>query len=640
MKTRLLILILSCCFLASCNKDENQETTNNPIDQSIRGYNHSISDNTIKLTNQAIFVKNDINSKLISANSTEIKFNYSSQFDTINNGDILYSLPVNQFKDGYSVKLSNKNIAGNIVTYSVTQPKIEEIFKEFHFKNNFNPNFNSDDFRIFVPNTSNLQNRFFTQTSGFQILDPSRIINKNISGNTMYLEYIFWDYDNNYTTTWDQVIAKMSISANSNVLEADFYGLLSILNPKSFILKGKPRFTVEITLEYNFDANLDKTLAENARNQYNLDVVNKRIPIAQISLTGNAPSDIIIKPTLIPYIKIGLSASTKFSFKTKYENFGANYILSSNDITNNNNWIRDFTPVTGVASYDFNTNINAHFDLGFGLGFEDQLFTNITSLFGDSYRASIGNYFEFNGGIDMNFISGFNNSGLYCQTFSAVPNVKVDLYSEGKITVFGNTLLDLPKQYIWQDNLLQGLLPKNLDICNQIPSLIDNLNYNYKVVKLNNRWWSGENWREELFYSSGGHTNLYYNSDKLFGVYTNTTMPNNLPANWRLPTKQEYEDLITSLGSNAFYTLTQNSSLGFNAKPYGYYYECCSTSGTFNNNNELAVFLTSTTDNPYNVWCLVLNYTNQTVSIQSMLKTNPTTFFYTGSLYNVRLIKE
>lgn len=253
-----ILLLLFSILLFSCSSHEDEVPTDNPTtatEKSVRAYSHTLAGSNIKMTQDAIFVKSDLNDKLISVDASQIKFNYIPQFDTIKNGDILYSLPTGNYKDGYAVKLSNKNISGGVITYSVTAPKIEEIFKEFHSNNTYLPNFDNQDFKVFVPNSSTIQMRTVNQVPGFQLLDLSRIKSKFITGNTLTLEYIFWDYDSNYSTTWDQVTAKMVIKADGNVVQADFTKLLSV-NPQ-FSISGKPRISLEVTLEYNFDANID-----------------------------------------------------------------------------------------------------------------------------------------------------------------------------------------------------------------------------------------------------------------------------------------------------------------------------------------------------------------------------------------------
>lgn len=452
-----ILLVLFSLLLLSCSSQEDEVPTDNQpnaSEKSVRVYSHTLTGSSIKMTQDAIFVKSDLNDKLISVNASQIKFNYIPQFDTIKNGDILYSLPTGNYKDGYAVKLSNKNISGGVVSYSVTAPKIEEIFKEFHSNNTYLPNFDNQDFKVFVPNSSTIQMRTVNQVPGFQLLDLSRIRSKSITGNTLTLEYIFWDYDNNYSTTWDQVTAKMVVKADGNVVQADFTKLLSV-NPQ-FSISGKPRISLEVTLEYNFDANIDKTLAENCKNAYNIEMVNRRIPLAQISMTGNSPTDILIKPTLVPYIKIGLSASTKFKFTTKYENFGADYALSSLNVLNAGSWTRSLQIVAGTPSYDFNTNIKAHFDLGVGVGIEDQILPNLNVIFGEDTKATIGEYFEINGALDMNFVGGSNNNGLYCNTFSVVPSFLMDVYSEGKISLLGILFLICPSRVFGQTIFYKG----------------------------------------------------------------------------------------------------------------------------------------------------------------------------------------
>lgn len=118
-----------------------------------------------------------------------------------------------------------------------------------------------------------------------------------------------------------------------------------------------------------------------------------------------------------------------------------------------------------------------------------------------------------------------------------------------------------------------------------VPSLVDNNGYEYKVVKINGKWWSAENYRMG---------DIIWDNNLGYGAYSMT--PAGFPDGWRLPTKEEFEELLASLGDNAYKSLTSES--GFNAKPFGLITEMVDNrSGgqkSLSGFNDQAVFLTST----------------------------------------------
>lgn len=208
------------------------------------------------------------------------------------------------------------------------------------------------------------------------------------------------------------------------------------------------------------------------------------------------------------------------------------------------------------------------------------------------------------------------------------------------VNVFGSDILSAEIE----NQLYEAPLPTILGVnpCGvltiQNEQVTDNSNYVYNSVSLNGRLWLKENWRigDKLW-----NNNIQYGSFTMFGSNLS-----NLPSNWRLPTKTEFENLINDLGSSAFSVLT--STTGFNAKPYGNVYEQntsnpTETNGEFNNK---AIFLSSTLDvytggnGPiYYTNCLVIDFVTQTVTVQSLLSSVVGNVNYQKNYYNVRLIK-
>jgi uncharacterized protein (TIGR02145 family) len=176
-----------------------------------------------------------------------------------------------------------------------------------------------------------------------------------------------------------------------------------------------------------------------------------------------------------------------------------------------------------------------------------------------------------------------------------------------------------------------GIKPCGVITLRNPTQVVDRFNNVYNNISLNNRTWLTKNWKG--LYNGVNTANNYD-----YGDFVNITQGNFLPQGWRVPTKTEYENLLISLGSNAFQILTNSS--GFNARPYGYISVQSLASGNQNTHvdfNNKAIFISSTTSlsNTRDVEALVIDYNTRTVAI----KTVPIDFNGTKGYYNVRLIK-
>ena len=184
----------------------------------------------------------------------------------------------------------------------------------------------------------------------------------------------------------------------------------------------------------------------------------------------------------------------------------------------------------------------------------------------------------------------------------------------------------------------------------------DSFNNQYNSVNLNGRLWTTENWKgtyNGTYNFGNSYIDGLYNSsygDYIDGVSIRDN-PNNymkLPQGWRLPTKEEFEQLLNSLGSSAFQVLTNQS--GFNAKPYGYihfhfvngnssqYYTDLGNKSIYASSS---VFTDTATAKHY-LYCLVIDNVTQQVSIQQYEFDFYSMSGWAGmsAWFNLRLIKD
>ncbi|WP_083727573.1 FISUMP domain-containing protein [[Flexibacter] sp. ATCC 35208] len=137
----------------------------------------------------------------------------------------------------------------------------------------------------------------------------------------------------------------------------------------------------------------------------------------------------------------------------------------------------------------------------------------------------------------------------------------------------------------------------------------------YPTVFLNNQTWLAANYN----YNSGNGCVAYDNNSsnrKQYGMlYTEAQAQTNTPAGWRIPSQDDWNNLFTSLGANAFAALINGGSSGFNAQAggmgdnlgnfnsllaTGYYWTSTANNQQPGNNFDTAFFLTQKSVNAKN----------------------------------------
>lgn len=123
-------------------------------------------------------------------------------------------------------------------------------------------------------------------------------------------------------------------------------------------------------------------------------------------------------------------------------------------------------------------------------------------------------------------------------------------------------------------------------------------NRQYNVVKINGKIWMAENLRNEnvSHYSANGDSS---NDTKYGYLYTWENAQKACSGQWRLPTKDEFEQLIASIGDNNNSSSIRvadwdngSDTSGFGARPAGYRFE----NGEFQDFASYAYFWSATPD--------------------------------------------
>ncbi len=127
--------------------------------------------------------------------------------------------------------------------------------------------------------------------------------------------------------------------------------------------------------------------------------------------------------------------------------------------------------------------------------------------------------------------------------------------------------------------------------------------HTYKTIKIGNQVWMAENLAYKTTDGCWAYDNSSSNVAKYGYLYYWETAKKVCPSGWHLPTKEEFETLLTNVGGSgnaAYKPLIEGGNSGFSAPFGGYRYD----SGAFISMGSIAYFWSSTAYNTYNAWYL------------------------------------
>lgn len=609
MKIKLIaLLILLSVTLVTCKKEgeETKDESTLNTEFSIREDKSNKIGNEYTLYPNAIFVKNDINSNVISLTPTEIIIKKIPRLDDILEGDILYSLGTEKFPNGYVVKLSNKVVEANVVKYKVKPVGFEEVFKTAKYDNTF----------VFAEPSTAMLFEPFEKRGSLDFFDPKRIIEgPKLEDNTFIFKYVFWDYDKNYEKTkYDQVIATLKVTALDSRMEFDFNGLV-LSGKKAIYINAKPRFTAEISLSYDFSKSADSAITKKVKEAFNKVVTGQRIRITEIKLNQAHPSGFLVGLKLIPYVKVSASGSASVSLTAAYSEFGADFIISSHDALNPNSYTSNkYDIIKGKGSLAFEAEIEGSATLAPGIGIEAQLFDNFDALNKISdkeNKAYLGAYLEWANTIKLKNKSSYLSNGQFCNDFEAGFVTALDANVEGRLTFLGKTPFEFTQKlfsYSFLDNYIPPFSysyctdkPNNPDDNGFNPYLNTDLSYGtvtdidnntYATIKIGNQTWMAENLKTTKYNDGTPILNIkspdgwktatsgawtYFNNDESYNKYYGklynyyAVESNKLcPVGWHMPSQTEWNTLVNFLGGSplAVGKLQSNTNIPNNILPW------------------------------------------------------------------------
>lgn len=685
IKTKLLIIFVLLITVISCRKDEElQDTEASQLEKSIKAYTKDTPNEKIIFQPNAIYVKSDINSEFVSYNPTDGKliFNDTEAVRIIKTGDVIYSLPTKDFPDGYAFEVisstsgkgssAGKNSSNSTVELDTESASMTKVFQEYscnsksivdtNVENAIRYDFltdqqagsyllNSTPFGAvssIIPNfemkniLDNYKTKYFANPKQF-----TRFRSLKIGSNETTLEYIVYDLDGKYGTTNDQVVLEMKLNYELNDTKIDLKGT-------KFNLEGKHKWSSKATLKYEYDINWTEQEKENFKNKFKGEVVGKKYNVLSIPLTLPSATDLLLKPSFDVFYELQLDISANIKVTSGVKDYEYTFNINNQNqktfnLINKGNYFSDI---------EAESTMNVGMRFGIGITAEIPAFKlfDVNSLSKKSY-AGIYADFGANARISASVINEANNQT--CFNFKTNYTADAGIYLQYKIYFISDTTLK-DKIPIYTSPAYTGSLADytkciSKDWLSNSLILKDSYNNQYKTVNLNGKSWSAENWKGLYngmhIYGSPVIDNLYkpYYGDYIDGtsVRDNTLNYMRLPQGWRVPTKEEFDQLLSGLGPNAYQVLT--NELGFNAKPYGcmYYHSANGhTTASYPDLGNKAIYPSTSTSvtlqGRVSLYCLVIdqNLKKATIETYEIDFYSPSGWAWLTAIFNVRLIKE
>ena len=394
MRTKILkfIAVLSMVLLAfnGCKKDEGEEPNPQPNvneNVSVRGYEHTSATDTIQMKPNVIYVKNDIQEQFAGINPQEktISYNATQATKQIKVGDVLYSTGSKEYPNGYALKVvSVKEEAGKQV-YTYEQAAINDVFKQYSEQMSFQFDYAQ------ILKEEKQKNNTNHNTAGrwptFDYEKNDRLKTEiDLNKGKIKTSYIFFDKDKNFKTKNDQLIFEVSIKIlefnmptelDTDLLQLRTNGFFKI-ESKAALKFGKYNEEQKDALKnwvkgQSEGSSLVKG-AQEALNKIPGGKVGKdgkktyKFPLKKIPLTAISPTNLVIKPYLLPYAVVTFDAKGDFEISLEYKPIILNYYLTFG-VDGMHKDVTLMTPpegaqITAKADLEFNFKLGAGIEIG------------------------------------------------------------------------------------------------------------------------------------------------------------------------------------------------------------------------------------------------------------------------------------
>ena len=382
MRTKILklIAVLSMVLLAfnGCKKDEGEEPNPQPNvneNVSVRGYEHTSATDTIQMKPNVIYVKNDINNNFLSQDleNEKITFKNNKEQDIIKVGDVIFSNPTDKNPDGYALKIKDKKKEGDNIIYSYEYASFQDVFEQLNIKAELEPDLSEKGITIYDifdddDTEESRTSRKKKDSSGLALVgeiigfDSKKFKKVSFEKNKAVLEYIAGDADGDYKTTYDQVIITLELdfeNSNSNI----------IIDKYHFRAYGYPKFGAKIKFSSNvegWDTVNDKIKSYWKKKRKS--IVDKKIKIAEFKLSSMTPTDLVFKPSIAMYIRMGLSGEAKLEIEFSYTDVVMHYNFQNYEDGNNDKFEVSLEN-KGRPNVALNASLEGTLKLGIGVGF-------------------------------------------------------------------------------------------------------------------------------------------------------------------------------------------------------------------------------------------------------------------------------
>lgn len=396
MRTKILklIAVLSMVLLAfnGCKKDEGEEPNPQPNvneNVSVRGYEHTSATDTIQMKPNVIYVKNDIQEQFAGINPQEktISYNATQATKQIKVGDVLYSTGSKEYPNGYALKVvSVKEEAGKQV-YTYEQAAINDVFKQYSEQMSFQFDYAQILKEEKQKNNTNLNHNTAGRWPTFDYEKNDRLKTEiDLNKGKIKTSYIFFDKDENFKTKNDQLIFEVSIKIldfnmpielDTDLLQLRTNGFFKI-ESKAALKFGKYNEEQKDALKnwvkgQSEGSSLVKG-AQEALNKIPGGKVGKdgkktyKFPLKKIPLTAISPTNLVIKPYLLPYAVVTFDAKGDFEISLEYKPIILNYYLTFG-VDGMHKDVTLMTPpegaqITAKADLEFNFKLGAGIEIG------------------------------------------------------------------------------------------------------------------------------------------------------------------------------------------------------------------------------------------------------------------------------------
>jgi hypothetical protein len=454
---RHILLISTTIFLfLSCKKNDNPSV---PLEKSIKAFKVETSQDSIIFKPNAIFVKSDINSRLSSIGLNTITFDNSESLSLINDGDVLYSEPTDKAPNGYALKVLSRTAGGSSTTYTTELACYEDVYTKISQRKNYSieqdalktafyktiqdlPDFHSN-LSLEIENTINT-----TKAANFLERTSKRIKSTTLVGNEATMQYIFWDKDGQFeTTTNDQVILELKLKyslENTHLFFENGY----------FDFQGIHSYDLSAYFIFAPTTSLTEQDKRDFKERLKGEVLGKRFNVVSIPLTPTSATNIVIKPTLDIFYKIGFDITGEFKIGGELKNFRYNF-----RVNNLNPGQFDFKPTGAVLNQGVFTGkvealaeVNINLSFGIGITFKMPAFEY------EKGKASyVGLYTDIGCTFKPTISGSVVTNGQICANIDLPYDLDWKVTMEGSLGIFRRHIAK-PKLNIYTNNLFNGTL--------------------------------------------------------------------------------------------------------------------------------------------------------------------------------------